>query len=491
MNASPTPCEYDAALAFLFGRIDFERQPAVPYRPGVFKLDRMRELLRRLDDPQSRQPIVHIAGTKGKGSTATMIASILSAAGVRAGLFTSPHLQRVEERFAVDGAACSADELIGLIEQIRPVVESMDRDARRSSATHHTGSTEPTFFEITTAMALLHFVRSEVDIVIFEVGMGGRLDSTNVCEPAVSVITSIGLDHTEQLGNTLALIAAEKAGIIKPGVPVVSGVVKKEPRDVIRRIASAQRSRLIELKTDFDFVYHLPGDHLPGDGNADRQRPTIDFKHLLSISKPDAQTSDRFTALPLSLIGKHQAANAAVAIATIEQLNRQGWAIGDTAVARGLAQTVCPARIEVLRQRPTVVVDAAHNVASIEALLQVLGESFSAGHRILVFAATRNKDFTRMLQLAAPQFERIILTRYENNPRGVPTDTLRQAIRSSDTRDVHICSDPSSAWQLAKSLSTADSLICITGSFFIAAEIRSMIVGLDNLAPLEKLLSQS
>ena len=206
------PLSYDAALEFLLGRIDYERTTAVPYCRREYRLDRMRELLNRLDDPQRTYPIVHVAGTKGKGSTAAMIAGILTAAGYRTGLYSSPHLDRMEERVAIDGQSCSSGELVELIERVWPAVSAMDRCADQGD-----GPGRPTYFEITTAMALVQFARRAVDAAVLEVGMGGRLDSTNVCPTIASVITSISFDHTKQLGNTLESIAREKAGIIKPG----------------------------------------------------------------------------------------------------------------------------------------------------------------------------------------------------------------------------------------------------------------------------------
>ncbi|MEN6557307.1 MAG: Mur ligase family protein, partial [Thermoguttaceae bacterium] len=234
----------DAAEQFLAGRINYERAASMPSSEAAYKLDRMRELLRRLGDPHQRLPIVHIAGTKGKGSTAAMIAAIGTAAGLRVGRFTSPHLNRIEERLAIDGRVCEPETLVGLLEHLRPTIEAMDQQGEQWS---------PTYFEILTAAALSWFAERRVDWAVLEVGLGGRLDSTNVCRPRLSIVTSISLDHTRQLGETTAAIAAEKAGIIKPGVPVLSGVQDPEPREVIRRVARQNNCRLLELGEDFGF----------------------------------------------------------------------------------------------------------------------------------------------------------------------------------------------------------------------------------------------
>ena len=490
-NTNPPLASYDAAQEYLAGRIDYERMQSMPCGEEAFKLDRMREMLRLLGNPQQSVPIVHIAGTKGKGSTAAMIASILSAAGRRTGLFTSPHLERVEERMIVDGNICEAEEFAELVRLVRPVVETMDRAA----AERNPPELGPTYFEILTAMALLHFTRQKVDAAILEVGMGGRLDSTNVCQPLVSIITSISFDHTKQLGDTLAAIAAEKAGIIKPGVPVVSGIVEEEPRRVIREIAQRQGSRLVELGVDFDFDYR-PASHAeqaatpghvdfrygpegllkkgtgsePTDANAaetgGREAPVPLFRHAAGNAVQHCND------IALGLLGHHQAANAAVAMTACEELRRVGWDIPETAVRAGLARVTWPARIEVVSRRPTVILDAAHNAASIAALVKVLEESFCARRRFLIFATTREKDLRGMLECLLGRFDDVIFTRYRDNPRSMPPEKLQTlALELSGTR-YPICGKPGDAWDAIRRLAQPADLICITGSFFIAAEMR-------------------
>lgn len=249
MSAEMPVHDRQSAFDFLFGRINYERTSLVPYSTGEFKLDRIRRLLAALGDPHKKFPAIHIAGTKGKGSTAAMMASILQVAGYRVGLYTSPHLNSLEERFVVNGQLCSEPEFVSLVQEIQRAVHEI-AEQELSGVSPPLG--EHTFFEITTALGLLHFARQNVDAAVLEVGLGGRLDSTNVCLPAVCIITTISFDHTRQLGNTLALIAAEKAGIIKPGVPVVSGVTNDEPREVIRVIAAQQNAPLYERTIDFD-----------------------------------------------------------------------------------------------------------------------------------------------------------------------------------------------------------------------------------------------
>jgi dihydrofolate synthase/folylpolyglutamate synthase len=394
-----------------------------------------------------------------------MIGSILRAAGRHVGVFTSPHLHRIEERMAVDGDECSAAEFVDLVDTLAPMIEAMDRE-REPIDGQPDG---PTYFEITTAMALLHFARRQTGAAVLEVGLGGRLDSTNVCRPEVSVITSISLDHMQQLGGTLELIAREKAGIVKPGVPLVSGVTAQAPRKVIREICRAQGSRLIELGTDFDVEYRPPRDL-----DRDDSFGEIDFRDH------SGHGDYRLDNARLGLLGRHQAHNAAVALAAIGELRRQGWQIPDHAVRTGLAVARCPARVEILSRRPTIVVDAAHNAASVKALVTTLEESFSPRRKILVFATTQEKDVRGMVEIAFPYFDEILLTRYQHNPRAIPPHELAELAQRLTGRACRVCSRPEQAWQIARELAADDDLVCVTGSFYIAAEIRQLAI-----APIE------
>ncbi|MCC7085401.1 MAG: bifunctional folylpolyglutamate synthase/dihydrofolate synthase [Pirellulales bacterium] len=458
MNDSPGHAE---ALAFLFGRIDYERALWIPYHRREFRLDRMRDLLARLGNPQEKLRIVHVAGTKGKGSTSAMIAAALTAAGYRTGLYTSPHLERIEERIQVDCQMCAPVEFVALVRQAQPIVEQMDQAAAR----HEPMECGPTYFEITTALAMLHFANVNTDAAVLEVGLGGRLDSTNVCRPMVSAITSISFDHTKQLGNTLAAIAEEKAGIIKPGVPVVSGVVDAEPRRVIERVAQESGSRLVQLGVDFSYHYAPPREV----NSQDAAHGVMDFESRNRVAP------QRIGQIELGLLGRHQASNAAVALATLDELRAQGWNLSEHAVRRGLAELRWPGRIEIVSRQPTVVVDAAHNLASIESLIETLNESFTAPHRLLVFATTQDKDVGGMLRRLLPQFETVILTRYENNPRAVGLEQLGLCAAEISSIPRFECENPAAAWDVVHRLATPNHLICATGSFFLAAEMRAEI----------------
>ena len=459
--AAPVSAQREAALQFLNRRIDYERGSILSYRTRELKLARMQELLARIGDPHKGMPIVHVAGTKGKGSTSAMIAAVLSAAGHRTGLFTSPHLERVEERLAIDGQPCSSGQFVRLLDRVMPAIEAMDRQ----SAARTPPEPGPTYFEITTAMACLHFAECGVEAAVLEVGLGGRLDSTNVCQPRVSVITSISFDHTKQLGNTLESIAKEKAGIIKRGVPVVSGVTDPGPREVIRQTCRRRACRVTELGVDFDFQYAPPRglDGSPGWGS-------IDFR------MPGADNAVAYADVALGLLGSHQGANAAVALAAIAELQSEGWNIPEAAIRAGLSRLVWPARVELIARRPAVVIDAAHNVASVTALIRVLDESFSARRRVLVFATTQEKDIHGMLAELLGQFDHVILTRYLDNPRAVPVEELAAAASAVSDRGFRVCASPAEAWDEARWLAAPEDLICVTGSFFTAAQMRHEVL---------------
>lgn len=466
--------DYQSVLTFLFGRINYERI-AVPTGSAAFKLQVMRDLLDRLGNPHQGQNIVHVAGTKGKGSTASMIGSILVQAGYSTGLYTSPHLDRIEERVGLDGIRVTEKQFVERMLEIVPVVEQMDREAESGRAERG-----PTFFEIITALAFLQFVRQRVDFTVLEVGLGGRLDSTNVCEPKVSVITSISFDHTKVLGETLAAIAAEKAGIIKPRVPVVCGVTEPEPLAVIEQIAVTHDCPVFLLGRDFCC-------DVPRNGRTRRVQPPTAIQNphptfTYSEPNPFGASRKRYEDVKLNLLGRHQAANASLAIATVEQLNLQDWSISEEAVRRGLATVNCPARVEIVSHRPLVIIDAAHNVASVRALVETIDANLDYQSSTLIFATSRDKDCASMLRELLPKFERTLLTRFIDNPRAMPLDRLESTarriageLRSRNKPILQSYDTPDAAWRAARSNSAEGDLICVCGSSFIAGEIRRIL----------------
>lgn len=417
----------DEAIAWLYSRVDFERM-SPSLTASDFKLDRMRNLLEHLGNPQNNVPVVHIAGTKGKGSTAAFITSILRDSGYRVGLFTSPHIERFEERIQVSGQQISEDGLTSLVGRLAGVAQTIDSAAQGMS---------PTFFELTTALAWLWFCECKVNIAVLEVGLGGRLDSTNICNPEVSVITTISRDHTHILGTRLSEIAAEKAGIIKQGIPVVTGVTNSEPLTVISEIAAALESP------------------------------------LTTVAAPLASSSSQ---CPDSLIpqSRHQQHNRDVALAAVGRLKDRGWKISEAAAGCLPVETTSPVRIERLRENPTVIVDAAHNWVSAGALVETIQSLPASGKRVLIFGTSQDKDVAGLCRRLLPHFDTVILTQYTTNQRGIAVGALDTVANRISTRSMHMEKDPADAWRAALRVCPEDGLICVAGSFFLAAEIRQI-----------------
>jgi dihydrofolate synthase/folylpolyglutamate synthase len=437
------------ARAFWYGLIDYERRS--PRRTDL-KLDRMRRLLGRLGDPHERLRILHVAGSKGKGSTAAMLAAILGRAGYRTGLFTSPHLTCVEERFQVAGEPIGPAELNALLDEVRSACAAGRADA-------------PTFFEVATVVGFLHFLRRRVDVAVIEVGLGGRLDSTNVCSPVASLITSISHDHTQQLGDRLASIAREKAGIVKPGRPCLSGATGPEARAVIEEVCRQRGAPLCQLGRDFHYEYE-PGSVTPEEFRPPRMR------------LPAADGVGPW--VEMGLLGEHQAANAAVAVACIEALRARDWTIPERAVAEGLARVRWPARLEVVGARPLVVLDCAHNVASAWALADTLRSCFLGpgrfqGQTWLLFAGSHDKDVPGMFRVLGTVFDHALLTRFTDNPRAISPEEVAVNWRAATDRPATLCPTPADAWRLVRSLAGPQDLICITGSVFLAGEMRPLV----------------
>lgn len=434
---------YQQAINFLFDRINYERRPELASGKDPFSLEKMRRLLDALGNPQKLVPCVHIAGTKGKGSTATMVASILQTAGYDVGLFTSPHVQRLEERFTVNGQLASEVQLIRIVEKLHSVVGEMDQAAVGG----------PTFFELATAAGWLHFLDQKVDIAVVEVGLGGRLDSTNICTPLACVITSISKDHTRLLGDTTELIAREKAGIIKQKTPVVSGVTEPGPARVIREIASQTDAPLSVLGTDFT-IRTAP----PTDGFLPPWK--FDF----------SSQGNSFNQLNTSLPGEHQARNAALAVQVSLLLQKEFPQLNEQVIRQGLAATFIPLRIEVMQRSPDVIIDAAHNPASLVALCRTI-ELGQHNARVCVFAASKDKDCPELLKVLDQAFDKFYLCAYQENPRAIPAEELGSIAASVLSKPMKVLKTPEQAMEAALAESHQRDFICATGSFFLAAEL--------------------
>ena len=479
---SESPSSIEDHLAALYGRINYERQLKVT--PRHFKLRNMREILRRLDDPHLSYPVIHVAGTKGKGSTCTMLGQVLTASGRRTGVYTSPHLETIHQRMAIDGNLITDDQLVSALTTLQPVIESMDAQSAE------TGYRPLTFFEITTAAALLHFATQKCDAVVLEVGLGGRLDSTNVCQPTTCIITNISVDHTRQLGSTVDKIAFEKAGIIKQGVPVVSGAVDPLAAKVIAEVAAGKNAQLFLLDQDFEISEEDESDdHLFGFEGRVNLRPDQFGLGPESASEAPTDAVQKLDDLKLGMIGHHQRINAAITVAAIKTLNDRGWAISEEAIRSGLGQASLCGRTEVVSQSPTIVIDMAHNEASINALVETLRDDLpawkSSSKRILILALSREKDAKEILTPLMPAFDEIVLTKYQDNPRGRGESELlelAQAIQSDlrsnskPVAELRTAPDPHAAWESVANELSPDQSVCISGSAFLVAELRKTIL---------------
>lgn len=405
-----------------------------------FGLDGIRTLLDALDRPEGAYPSVIVAGTNGKGSVVAMAAAALTAAGHRTGRYTSPHLVRVEERFAIDGTPVATDRLA---EAAARVLEAEARALAQGRLAHPT-----TFFEITTATAFEIFRLAGVDVVVLEVGMGGRLDATNVVDPLVGAITSIAFDHERFLGSTLAAIAREKAGIIKPGVPLVVGPLDEEAHAVVAAVAAAAPAPLVEA---FDGVAW--------------QASMVDGRTCLSLRTPSAH----YGSVTLALRGRHQIANAVVAVRLLELVAARGVAVPAEAIRQGLGGAVWPGRLQelTLRDGRRVLVDAAHNPAGATALAGYLADAGWPSVP-LVFGAMRDKDIGGMLRALAPRISRLVFTA-ARSPRAMPAEDLRELASRLDLGvPIDAAADPREALSIA--LSAAPAVI-VAGSIFLIGDL--------------------
>ena len=435
--------DYRQAEDYILSFTDYEKIPGIAYTSANYDLRRMEKLLLPLGNPHLGTKTVHIAGTKGKGSTAAMIAQVLIAAGYKTGLFTSPHLHSLRERIRVDGALVSEADFAALVTELEPIVRSVNQEAAYG---------ELTTFEILTAVVFAHFRKSLVDFQVLEVGLGGRLDATNIAQADVCVITSISLDHTEILGDNIARIAAEKAGIIKPGCVVVSSPQAIEVTHVIEEVCRRQQAKLIQIGKDVTWQ-KIGGDIY--------QQAVVVYGRT---GKYD---------LTIPLIGDYQLENAATAVAALEALDYVGTRILPKDVAQGLRQVEWPGRLQILSREPMVVVDGAHNAYSMSKLVEAVKECFQYNRCFVIFGTSCDKDIAGMAQELRAFAERIIITR-SSHPRAASVQVLAEGFGNLGV-EVEVAENASKA--LSKALSVADNtdLILITGSFFVVAEAISYI----------------
>jgi dihydrofolate synthase/folylpolyglutamate synthase len=450
-----------------------------------FDLAHMRVLLGALENPERRFPSVLIAGTNGKGSTAATLASILQASGLRTGLYTSPHLLRINERIQINGEEIADDRFALLHDMVERTAERLVEDG---DLPWH-----PSFFEMLTAIAFEHFATSKVDIAVLEVGMGGRLDATNVVEPLVSVITDIALDHQKFLGETIAEIALEKAGIIRPGGVVVTLPQSPAANDVIGNAI---------LDLDAKAVSAVPYVPPVSPGSESYfQRPVLDQatnEKLLTakvaekytegakktrrlLSRYPLQVMGKEILVETPLIGRHQLRNVALAIAAAEELSKQGFAIRPEAIERGIRETHWPARLQVVPGAPEVVLDVAHNPAGAWALRSALSTYYEDRRIIFVFGAMRDKAIGEMAEILFPLAESVIAT-CADNPRSTSPEEIRAAASRTGS-EIILINDVESALEQARALAGTDGIIVVTGSIYVVGEAMRAL-GLETLGAL-------
>jgi dihydrofolate synthase/folylpolyglutamate synthase len=437
---------YDSALKYLFAQTDYEQMLRVRYNRDTFSLDRMKSLTKSLGDPQFKYRTVHIAGTKGKGSTCTMLAHMLRACGFKVGLYTSPHISDVRERIQINGEMISQAALTRLICQAEPIIERMV-------------SEKPTFFEIFTALAFQHFADEQVDIAVIETGLGGRLDSTNVMKPAVCGLTSISMDHMHQLGPTLAKIAAEKAGILKANVPAISVHQVPEAKRVLKKIAKEIQSPLMFTGDDIEFSYRVESSRTAG------------CHTRICLTTPRS----RFEHLPVPLLGEHQALNCGLALALLDELKNQGMKIDDNAAVQGLAKVYLPGRMELIKSDPRVLVDGAHNADSMRALMRAIGQHIPYDSMVMVFGCAGDKDIRGMMSEIATGADKVIFTQATNNPRAAKSKELAEMYEEYTGRVGQVTENLREALRVAHSAVSREDLICICGSFCLVGEAKFLM----------------
>ena len=415
---------YEEALSYIH---------SICWKGSKLGLDRTRELLGKLDDPQKELKFIHIAGTNGKGSTAAMLSSILEEAGYRVGLYTSPFINRFNERMQVNHQPIPDEELAALTEYVRPHADAM--------------ADSPTEFELITALAMVWFARQKCDIVVLEVGMGGELDSTNIIDvPEAAVIAAMGLDHVKELGPTMADIARAKAGIIKEGGRVVSYGGNPEADEVIAAVCRARNASLCQP----DFSAIVPGDF-------SREGQTFSYKGWRGLRIP--------------LVGAYQMNNAAVVLETVEVLRQRGWSVSDEAVRQGLADTRWPARFEVLRRDPVFIVDGGHNPHGIRATAESLSRLFPGRKITFVTGVMADKDVEHILGLIVPLAEQFFTVR-PDNPRAMDAGELAARIEAMGAKAT-ACASVRDGVDRAIQAEGPHGVACALGSLYMSGEVRS------------------
>ncbi len=440
---------YSTAVRYLLERTNFERVRNVKYNETTFKLDRMQQLLAKLGNAQEQIRTVHVAGTNGKGSTVAMVASMLQACGYAVGMYTSPHLMDVRERISINGVSIEKAIFTDLMKRVAKAAEK--------------AGIEPTFFEALTAVCFKHFAEQAVDIAIVEVGLGGRLDSTNVIKPEATVITSIDLDHTNLLGTTLEEIAREKAGIFKSGVPAF--IFESEPSVERTLVEAAEKAgapiRIVNKDIDYSARFCVTDELGP------HTRVCLYTKN------------SRLEHLPVPLQGEHQAANCGLALAVVDHLKTVGFDCPEDKLTAGLAATSIQGRMQIVWDRPRVLVDGAHNPAAVGALMRCVGAHVPYDSMICVFGCCSDKDVGGLIDKVNLGADKVIFTRAANNPRAADPEDLQKLFHERSGKMSQVAKTLPEALEMATRAVSREDLVCVTGSFFLVGETLKHLQHLD------------
>ncbi len=434
---------YQNALDYLYSFVNYSFKHASELAKAEFNLDRMRQLMSLLGDPQNDYPIIHIAGSKGKGSTAAFTASALRAANYKVGLYTSPHLQDFTERIQINGASIPQDDFADLVEELKPAIAKVPYI---------------TTFELTTALGFLYFSRQKVDVAVIEVGLGGRLDATNIVTPLVSVITSISKEHTAVLGNTLKQIAGEKAGIVKDDIPFVVSPQKAEVVSVFELKAEEMDAPLTLVGRDIHYEI---------------QKRTIDGQIFDVWMETQGHAKPPKVRLTIPLLGDHQIENAVTAYAALTIARQRGLVFSAPHIKQGFAEAKWAGRFEIWQEKPPIILDAAHNPESVHKLNLTLDEYFPKKPIVLIFGVSEDKKVARMLKILSPRLDTVILTRADH-PRALTAEELRPFAEQVGVTCEAI--EPvEAAVERALELAGEQKIILSAGSIFSTAAVRAVL----------------
>ncbi len=407
-----------------------------------FGLERIEKLLELMGNPHYNLKFVHIGGTNGKGSTCVMLANILYNSGIKTGLFTSPHVNSYRERFKINGEMISEDKISKIITKMRPFLERMVEE----------GFEHPTEFEVNTAMAFLYFYEEKVDLVVLEVGLGGAIDSTNVINPLISIITNVEKDHMDYLGNTIKEIAEVKAGIIKKGSDIITGIMKEDALNVVKKVSSERETILHRIKNNENYKVT----------DLNIKKTTFDYYGKKTYKN-----------LKLKLLGEHQAKNASMALKAVELLNNKGYVITENAIRKGLTTVIWPVRLEVMKENPMVLIDAAHNVDGMNALSKSIKDLLNYDKLICVLSLLEDKERNNIVKIIAEISDKVIVTRPNSYRAGNWEKVYDYSKDYCD--DVIIEADINKALENALEFAGRNDLICITGSFYMVCDAREII----------------